>query len=126
MRTLKKNKRDFYYALFVEQNEIPDDYGNPSGEFSFVYSNPVKSEANISAARGETATMQFGDAKNYDRVMVLSNTETKINELSRLWVERMPVIEDDGSTNTPHDHNVMKVAASINVVAMAIKKVDVS
>ena len=126
MRTLKKNKRDFYYALFVKREAIPDEYGNPSGEFNFYYDNPVKSQENISAARGETATMQFGDSKNYDRVMTLSDTKTPINELSRLWIDRIPVIESDGSTKTPHDYDVMKVATSINSVSMAIKKVDVS
>ena len=55
MKCMKRNKVDFYYALFDRKEPILDEYGNPSGEYDLVYRKPVKCSANVSAAKGETS-----------------------------------------------------------------------
>lgn len=124
MRCMARNKTAFYYALYTGQTEIVDEYGNATGQYSVTYGNPVKMFGNVSAAQGEMQTRQFGDSETYDKVIVLDNPDTPIDEYSILWVDTPPAM-DGGSTVTPHDYIVKKVARSLNSVSIAISKVSV-
>lgn len=118
--------RKFYYATYEGKNELIDDYGNKTGEYEVMYSNPILCKGNISSAQGEMQSKQFGDSESYDKVIVLDNINTPINEYSILWVDNLPTINDDKTTKTPHDYIVRVVARSLNNVSIAIKKVDVN
>lgn len=124
MRCLSKNKSKFYYALYGKKTEIFDAYGNRTGEYAVTYGYPVESFGNISAARGETQSRQFGESVEYDKVIVLDTPNTPIDEYSVLWVDKYPKIENDVST-VPYDYVVKRVARSLNSVAIAISKVDI-
>ena len=124
MRCLTRNKRAFYYALYAGQTEIIDEYGNVTGEYSVQYSNLTKMLGNVSAAQGEMQTRQFGESETYDKVIVLDDVNTPINEYSVLWVDVRPELID-GVTTTPHDYIVKKIARSLNSVSIAISKVMV-
>ena len=126
MRCMLRNMRNFYYATYEGKSEIEDDYGNKTGEYVVIYSNPVKCKGNVSAAQGEIQSRQFGDSESYDKVIVLDNVNVPINEHSILWVDTLPTVENDGSSQTPHDYIVKEVARSLSSVSIAIKKVDVS
>ena len=125
MRCLVRNKTKFYYALYIDKTEIKDEYGNGSGEYDVSHGNPVVALGNISSAMGETQVRQFGESERYDKVIVLDNPETQIDEYSILWVDTLPHLNADGTTDTPHDYIVKKVARSLNGVAIAISKVNV-
>jgi hypothetical protein len=125
MRGLVRNKRDFYYALYERKEEIEDEYGNKTGEYAVVYSKPIKCKGNISAAQGEIQNRQFGDSESYDKVITLCDVNIPIDEYSILWVDNLPIINDDGSTDTPHDYIIKANARSLNVVSLAISKVNV-
>ncbi len=124
MRCAMRNKTSFYYALYTGQTEITDEYGNVTGEYSVQYSNPIKILGNVSAAQGETQSRQFGESETYDKVIVLDDPNTPIDEYSILWVDTQPELID-GVTTTPHDYIVKKVARSLNSVSIAISKVAV-
>lgn len=125
MKTLERNKRIFYYALFVESRPHVDDYGNETTEVDLIYGNPVFVKANISSAKGEVAIRLFGSSEDYDRLIVVDDPQTPINEYSILWVDTLPVLVD-GETVTPHDYVVTKVARSLNSASIAIRKVTVA
>ena len=125
MRCLARNKATFYYALYTGQTEIIDEYGNATGQYSVNYGNPIKALGNVSAAQGEMQTRQFGESESYDKVIVLDDANTPIDEYSILWVDTLPLPNGDGSTDTPHDYVVKKVARSLNSVSIAISKVIV-
>ena len=125
MRCLARNKATFYYALYTGQDEIIDEYGNATGQYSVTYGNPTKALGNVSAAQGEMQTRQFGESESYDKVIVLDDVNTPIDEYSVLWVDTLPLPNGDGSTDTPHDYVVKKVARSLNSVSIAISKVNV-
>ena len=133
MRCLNRNKRSFYYALFIEKRPIVDEYGNETSENEIVYGKPVSCKGNISAARGETATRQFGEDEGYDRVIVLDKPDTPIDEYAVLWVDSTPSLTEEGELTTdengevvtPWDYIVKKVARSLNSVSIAISKVNV-
>ena len=119
MRTLERNKQTIYYALYEGKEPLTDEYGNSTGEYEVLYSEPVLLKINVSAARGEYSTRQFGETENYDKVLVTDDINIPITETSLLWI-------DDTDTSKPHDYIVKKVAKSLNSVAIAVSKVSVS
>ena len=125
MRTLLRNKTPFYYASYIDEIEIADEFGNGTGEYDITYSNPIKVSGNVSAAQGEIQNRQFGESESYDKVIVLNDRNTPIDEYAILWVDTLPQLTEDGSTDTPHDYIVRKIARSLNGVSIAISKVDV-
>ena len=125
MRTLHRNKVRIFYANYREKIPIEDEYGNLTGEYRLSYDKPVQIMANVSAARGEATTRQFGDDEGYDRVIVLDDPGFPIATTSILWIDTLPEIAEDGSTDTPHDYIVKQVATSLNSVSIAVSKVNV-
>ena len=123
MRCMTRNKSRFYYASYIGETEIVDEYGNATGEYAVSYSNPIECNGNISAAQGEMQSRQFGESESYDKVIVLD--DGNVDEHSILWVDTLPHLNEDGSTDTPHDYVVRRVAKSLNSVSIAIGKVDV-
>ena len=126
MRTLNRNKIRIFYANYRDRIPLKDEYGNLTGEYEILYDTPVEVKANVSAARGEATTRQFGDDEGYDRVIVLDDPKFPIAVTSILWIDTLPEIAEDGSTNTPHDYIVKQVATSLNSVSIAVSKVKVS
>ena len=126
MKCLKRNRVLFYYANRQgEETELIDEYGNRTGQMSVEYTTPKLMYGNVSAAQGELQNRQFGDSETYDKVIVLDDRDTPINEYSILWIDTLPEIAVDGTTETPHDYIVKKVARSLNFVSIAISKVNV-
>ena len=126
MRCMTRNKAAFYYAAYGGETEIIDEAGNVTGEFVPSFSNPIVIKGNVSAARGEVQSRQFGESERYDKVIVLDDCNAPIDEHSILWVDTLPLLNEDGSTDTPHDYIVKKVARSLNTVSIAIGKVKVN
>lgn len=134
MRCMNRNKVKFYYALYESREPIMNQYGKPSGQHKVIYGNPIEEYANISAAKGETQTRQFGENESYDKVIVMDLGTPSIDEYSILWVDTELQLNEDGSLAvndkgeviTPHDYVVKKVAKSLNNVSIAISKVTVS
>ncbi len=121
MRCMTRNKTPFYYALYKGQVEIIDEYGNATGEYETSYDEPVLTSGNISAAQGEIQSRQFGESESYDKVIVLDDKDTPIDEYTILWVDTLP----QPNEGTPYDYIVRKVARSLNSVSIAISKVSV-
>ena len=126
MRGLVRNKSKFYYSSYIGETEIIDEYGNATGEYQIEYDNPIECDANISAAQGEVKFRQFGESESYDKVIVLDDITAPIDEHSILWVDTLPLLNEDGTTDTSHDYTVRRVAKSLNSVAIAIRKVRVN
>lgn len=134
MKCMSRNKVRFFYSLYEGKLSIKDEYGNVTGEYEVVHGNPTQFFANISAAKGETTTRQFGDTESYDKVIVMDNDTPPIDEYSVLWIDTQPQLNEDGSLAvnaegeiiTSHDYIVKKVAKSLNSVSIAISKVNVS
>lgn len=134
MRCMNRNKVKFYYALYKDREPILNEQGRKTGQYKVIHGNPIEGHANISAAKGETQTRQFGENESYDKVIVMDFITPPIDEYSVLWVDTLPTLNADGSPKvsdageviTPHDYVVKKVAKSLNSVSIAISKVTVS
>jgi hypothetical protein len=119
LRTLERNKQVIYYALFDGKEPVIDGYGNQTGEYEILYTPPTLLKINVSAARGEYSTRQFGDTEKYDKVLMTDDLNVPITETSILWIDSL-------DTTKPHDYIVKKVAKSLNSVSIAVSKVSVS
>ena len=119
MRELERNKRTVYYALFDKNEPILDEDGNDTGEVMPNYLPPVQLRINVSPAAGESATRQFGDVVDYDRTLVICDTNLPIDEHTVFWI-------DDTDTTKAFDYTVRQVAKSLNSLLIAVKKVEVS
>ena len=121
MKTLKRNQTTIYYANYTDTNDltVTDEYGNTllSGEKGSSYTEPVAIDLVVSPATGVTMEEMFGDLSDYDRVLV-TEKGCPINEHSKLWIE--------APTTCPHDYIVKRVARSLNFVAYAVSRVEVS
>ena len=126
MKCLRKNMREFWYALYERDEETKDAAGNYTGLYKPVYTPPRLMSANISAARGTSNEQIFGVDISYDKAIVTSDIDCPISETTILWLDNAPIINPDGSTDTPYDYIVTRVARSINSVSYAAKRVDVS
>lgn len=115
MRCLVRNKRKFYYALYQGRTEIMDGTYE-TGEYENSYSTPVECFANISPATGNSRIEQFGNDLQYDKVIVMEDTD--MDENSVLWVDVTPP--------SSFDYIVKRIAKSLNSVSIAISKVNVS
>jgi hypothetical protein len=125
MRILHRNKVRIFYANYVDKVPVTDEDGYQTGEYEVVYSNPVEARGNVSSARGEVVTRQFGEDESYDRVIVMDDPQVPITQASVLWIDTAPTIQADGTTDTPYDYIVKKVAPSLNSVSIAVSKVNV-
>ncbi len=125
MRALLRNKILIHYANYRAKTPVTNEAGRLTGEYKISYDNPVAVKANVSAARGESTTRQFGDDVSYDRIIVLDDPKFPIAESSVFWIDTPPEILEDGSTKTPHDYIVKQVAPSLNSVSIAVSKVNV-
>ena len=126
VKCLKRNQRAFYYALYEGIVLLSDDSGFETGEREETFSNPVRTRATITVATGEVTAQQFGGNENYDRIILTDEMNCPIDEYSRLGIDVVPVIKQDGTTDTPHDYIVKKVAKSLNHISYAVSKVDVN
>ncbi len=118
MRLLQRNKRGFWYSLYSRTVNV-------DGEPYNVYELPTYMEANISAETGKSQTEMFGEAVDYDRVIVSDEMDCPIDEQSVLWVDKEPEYDSD-DLPTGWDYIVKRAAKPLDSVAYAIKKVDVS
>ena len=137
MRSAKRNEQAFWYALFDQTSEGTDEYGNITQQYA-TYGDPVKTSGNISPAKGEVVSRQFGDDDLYDRVVGPLPMTTPIDEYAVLWIDVTPELNADGSLKvnettgnavTPHNYIVRKKAPSLKVsgcVMLAVDKVTVT
>lgn len=131
-----RNQRPFWYANYLSTVEVYDDNGNYTGTHA-TYNDPVKVLGNISAAKGDVVTRQFGDDISYDKVIVLGDSNTPIAEHAVLWVDSEPsvnlfgqlTVNANGDYVTPWDYIVRRVGRGLpnfSSAVIAISKVDVT
>lgn len=128
MRCAYRNMQPIWYALYDQTVERYDEYGNQDATYT-TYGKPVMVYANVSPARGAVAARQFGEDEQYDKVIVLGDRDTPIDEYAVLWIDTEPVLDEDGNTQTPWDYTVRRVARGLpgfGSATIAVSKVNVS
>ena len=123
MFDLAENQREFYYQMFEGEQEGYDDDGYSTGESQSSYSNPIKASAMISENTSEVTDTPFGRDLVYDK-MISTVQDLPIDEYSKLFIDVVPVLKEDGSTDTKPDYVVKKVAKGIYQKIWDIQKID--
>ena len=119
MRSLLRNQQPVFFKLLQGQEEIMDEYGNPTGSYIPVYSELKSAMLCVSPNKGSSEVEQFGSLEDYDQTMTTSDTTCEIDEDSVLWV-------DGADTDGPYTHIVKRRAPWKNSIQYAIKRVEVS
>lgn len=122
MRLQKRNLQSIYYCLFEGKNPVLDDDGYETGEFTNGYSTVKMLKCSVSTASGQVQSETFGSLEGYDKVIITDDMQCPIDEHTILFVDKMPINNDSDG----YDYIVKRVAKSLNHIAYAVKKVDVS
>lgn len=124
MQSLARNKQKFYYAQYTGKVEGVDGEGNFTGEYTETYTKPTAYMANISPASGNAQDEPYGIVTPYTHTIVTSDVNCPISETSVIWYGIVP--DEQGESGTvKHNFDVVRVAKSLNSVAINIKEVEV-
>lgn len=124
MKILERNKTVFWYQLYDHKEAVKDEEGNETGSAKPIYKPAVEMRASISAATGSAQIEQFGNLVGYDKVIVTDQLDCPIDESAVLFVDKPPQYDTE---DTPlYDYIVKRVAKSLNFIAYAVSKVNVS
>jgi hypothetical protein len=118
MRTLNRNKRRIYYALYAKDEPNYDEYGNETGEPTPVYEPAIELKCNVSAAVGADVAEAFGNLTSYSRTICVSSANCPIDEKTIVWFDRDP--------SEPHNYIVVRKADSKNGILYALREVTVT
>lgn len=113
MRDLKRNQVPITYRLYLGNEEIIDEWGNSTGQYTPLFGEEQSLFLSVSANKGDYSEQTFGSVLDYDRVMLISDPECPIDEDSRVKI--------DGDT-----YVVKGVARSLNAAQYAIKRVNIN
>ena len=119
MRTLQRNKRTIWYALYSGVTEVVDDDGNYTGEQEVSYSEPIQARMNVSGGRGQAEIELFGVDNPFTRTAVTDDLDTPFNMDTIFWFEADPLTD-------PHNYRCTGVSRTINQVVIAIAELDVT
>lgn len=117
MRSLNKNRRPIYYALYLNDEPIFDEYGNETGESNPLYGDIEELRCNVSAAIGEEAVEAFGSITSYTRTISVSDVDCPLAERAIVWF--------GVDTTEPHNYVVLRKADSKNAILYALQEVKV-
>ena len=117
MRSLNRNKRSIYYALYVKDEPILDEYGNETGESRPIYGDVQELQCNVSASLGEDSVEAFGSFTNYSRVICVADNNCPLTEESVVWF--------GVDSTAPYNYIVVRKADSKNGILYALREVTV-
>lgn len=119
MRTLQRNKRTIWYALYNGVTEVVDEDGNYTGEQEVSYGEPIDAKMNVSGGRGQAEIELFGVDNPFTRTAVTDDLTTPFTTDTIWWFEADP--ETD-----PHNYRCTGVSRTINQVVIALAEISVS
>lgn len=149
MKTLARNKKPIYYAVYQGKTKAVDANGLFTGESINSYAPVVGAKMKVSANMGNANIEQFGITDPFTVRILTDDLSCPINTASILWVgfgslseydssaeyEDGAIVVKDGTiqklngeewVNVPHTHEVLRVAQSLNHITYLVKEVEVS
>ena len=102
-------------------DEVDED-GNLTGESVPKYSNPVRVLARVSPNSGNAEDSPFGKDVVYDKT-ISTVKKLPIDEYSKLFIDVVPVLNEDGSTDTEPDYICVCPKHDLQQNLWAIRKI---
>lgn len=118
MRSLGRNKRPIYYALYIKDEPILDEYGNETSESMPTYGEITELRCNVSGSSGSEAVEAFGSYTNYTRAVCVADNNCPLAEGAIVWF--------GVNTTKPHNYTVTRKADSKNGILYALQEIKVS
>lgn len=125
MVTMEINKQKIYYATYSGMSEERDADGYLDGDPRLTYSKPKELWANVYWPRTDLEQELYGQNLTYERGICVDGYAPEMDEYTIFWIDRIPVLNADGSTDTPHDYVVNRVMRSLNVTNIYLFRQDV-
>ena len=122
IKDLPENQVSFWYQTYEGEVDKVDSKGRITGDKEFAYSNPVKARARISSSTGNLYESPFGSDIAYDK-SISTVQKLPIDEYTKLFIDREPVLNEDGTTDTEPDYRVVCVKLGLIQNVWAIKKI---
>ena len=113
MRDLKRNQILVTFRPYLRNDEIIDENGYHTADYSPVFGEEQQLFLSVSANKGDYSEQMFGDVLDYDSTMLISDPDCPIDENTRVTIDEQTYV-------------VKAVARSLNVSQYAIKRVEVS
>ena len=118
MRCLARDTQKIFISLYESREEVKDKQGRYTGDIAVVRSEPISLVCNVGAAVGSSQIEVFGQLLDYDKTVLIDNTDFEISETAVLWIEN--------STDEPYDYIIKRIARTPNFTALAVSRVDIS
>jgi hypothetical protein len=115
MRNLRRNQRNLFYASYMGNEMIVDEYGNETLEPKKTYSEPKSLKICYSSNVGAVDTQVFGDVSSYSRVLSYTGTTCPLMEKDVLWIGK--------ETSEKPNYEVVKVADNLNTWLIAVQEI---
>lgn len=123
IRDLPENQVPFWYQTYEGEGYEYDSKGRRTGDKTPIYSNPVRVMARVSSNTGNAADSPFGTDIVYDK-SISTVQKLPIDEHTRLFIDREPELNADGSTDTLPDYKCICVKNGLVQNVWAIKKIQ--
>ena len=120
MRGLMRNKRGIVYKNYVRTEYEVDSNNRKTGNRTVVYSDSKTVYGSVSTPTGNSVLEMFGTNEDYDKILVIDQTDIDIGENAILWVDR------NYGEDVPHDYVIKRIVRNHNFLTIGIRKVDVS
>ena len=89
MRSLLRNQQPVFYKLYEGQEEIVDEWGNPTGSYVPIYSELKSTMLCVSPNKGNSEVEQFGSLEDYDRTATTADPHCPIDETGPIQMARI-------------------------------------
>lgn len=122
LKDLRANQVPFWYQVYEGQEDELDEEGNLTGNSFQKYSNPVRVLARVSPNSGNAEDSPFGKDIVYDKT-ISTVKRLPIDEYSRLFIDVVPVLNEDGSTDTEPDYICVCPKNDLQQNLWAIRKI---
>lgn len=120
IRDLSENQVSFWYQTY--EGEISEINGKYTGEKIKQYSTPMRAKARISSSTGNLYESPFGSDIAYDK-SISTVQKLPIDEYTKLFIDKEPVLNEDGTTDDEPDYRVVCVKLGLVQNVWAIKKI---
>ena len=122
IKDLPENQVSFWYQTYEGEVDKIDSKERITGDKKPIYSNPVKARARVSSSTGNLYESPFGSDIAYDK-SISTVQKLPIDEYTKLFIDREPVLNEDGTTDTEPDYRVVCVKLGLIQNVWAIKKI---
>ena len=123
LKDLRVNQVPFYYQTYEGQEDEEDEDGNKTGDKKPKYSPPVRKLARISPNTGDAENSPFGKDISYDK-SISTVQDLPIDEYTKLFIDIVPVLNADGTTNTEPDYQCICCKNDLHQNVWAIKRIE--